>query len=122
MLGYKLKIMSTLKNQVQLIGNLGKDIELKTFDNGLILAKATIATTEYFKNNKGEKTQDTQWHNVVAWGKTAEYMGQVLKKGDEVAIKGKLVYKNYQNAEGKTQYITEIVTNEFMKMGPKAKA
>ena len=122
MLGYKLKIMSTLKNQVQLIGNLGKDIELKTFDNGLILAKATVATTEYFKNNKGEKTQDTQWHNVVAWGKTAEYMGQVLKKGDEVAIKGKLVYKNYQNAEGKTQYITEIVTNEFMKMGPKAKA
>lgn len=112
-------IMNNLRNQVQLIGHVGADLEMKTFDTGMILAKAPIATNEYYRNNKGEKVQETQWHKVVAWGKTAEFMNAQLKKGDEVALMGKLVHRKYQDKEGQTQYITEVVVNEFMKLNAK---
>ena len=108
--------MNTLRNSVQLIGNLGKDIELKAFDNGSKLAKFSLATNEYYKNNKGEKVQETQWHNVVAWGKTAELMEKVLNKGSEVAIRGKLTHRSYDDKEGVTRYVSEIVAQEFVKI------
>ena len=108
--------MSTLKNQVQLIGNLGKDLEFKTFDNGNMLAKGPLATNDYYKNNKGEKITETQWHNIVAWGKTAELMNSLLKKGDEVAVQGKLVHRKYEDAGGQMKYVSEIVVNEFVKI------
>lgn len=114
--------MNNLRNQVQLIGHIGAEVELKTFDTGMMLAKAPLATNEYYRNNKGEKVQDTQWHKVVAWGKTAEFMNQQLKKGDEVALSGKLVHRKYQDGDGRTQYITEIVVNEFMKLGTREKS
>lgn len=114
--------MNSLRNQVQLIGYLGKDIELKNFDKGMCLAKAPVATSEYYRNSQGEKVQETQWHNVVAWGKTAELMSQLLHKGDEVALKGKLIYKSYKDAEGKARYSTEVVISEFIKMGAREKA
>jgi len=108
--------MNTLRNQVQLIGNLGKDMEFKAFDNGTMLIRGPIATNEFYKNNKGEKVQETQWHNVVAWGKTAELMHTLLKKGDEVAVQGKLVHRKYDDSNGQTKYVSEIVVGEFVKI------
>jgi len=106
--------MSTSRNCVQLIGNLGKEVELLNFDSGNSKAAFTLATNEYYKNNKGEKVQDTQWHNVVAWGRIAENMKSILDKGSEVLVKGKLVSRAYEDKNGVTKYITEIVAKEFV--------
>lgn len=110
--------MNTLKNKVQLIGHLGNDPELKTV-NGNNLAKISIATNETYKNAKGEKITDTQWHNVIAWGKTADIIGKYLKKGSEVAIEGKLINKNYTDKEGVKRYVTEVQANEVLLLGSK---
>jgi len=87
--------MNSLNNNVQLIGNLGKDPVFKKFDNGNHLIKFSLATTDYYKNKDGEKMQDTQWHNLVAWGKTAELMEQILTKGSRVVVQGKLVSRSF---------------------------
>jgi len=108
--------MNTLRNSVQLIGNLGKEIELKNLDSGSKLAKITIATNDYYKNNKGETVQDTQWHNAIAWGNLAENMSKILDKGNEVALKGKLVHRTYEDKDGNTRYISEVVVSEFIKI------
>jgi len=109
--------MNTLRNQVQLIGHIGQDLETRSFDSGMTLAKAPFATNDYYRNNQGEKVQDTQWHNIVAWGKTAELMQQMVKKGDELAVKGKLMHRKYEDTSGQTRYVTEVVVNEFIKLG-----
>ena len=111
--------MNTIRNSVQLIGNLGKDVDFRNFDNGRSKAAFTIATNDYYKNNKGEKVQDTQWHNVVAWGRLAENMKNILEKGHEVLIKGKLVSRSYEDKEGTKKYITEVVANEFVAFAKK---
>jgi len=111
--------MSTLKNKVQLIGNLGKNPEVITLDSGKKLAKFTIATNESYRNAKGEKVEDTQWHNVIAWNKTAEIAEKYLVKGKEVAIEGKLTSRSYEDKEGVKKYITEIVVNELLMLGNK---
>lgn len=109
--------MSALRNKVQLIGNLGNDPEIINLESGKMLAKFTIATNESYKNNKGEKVTDTQWHNVVAWGKTAEIIEKYLTKGKEVAIEGKLTSRSYETKEGEKRYITEVVCNELLMLG-----
>ena len=114
--------MNTLKNSVQLIGNLGKDIELKEVANGSKMAKLTIATNDYYKNNKGETIKETQWHNLVAWGRNAELMAQILEKGNEVAIQGKLVHRMYEDKEGNVKYTSEVKVNEFIKITKSEKA
>lgn len=111
--------MSTLRNKVQLIGNLGKDPEIVNLDGGRKLAKFSIATNETYKNQKGEKITDTQWHNVVAWGKTAEIIESYLTKGKEVAIEGKLTSRSYDDKEGNKKYFTEVVCNELVLLGSK---
>lgn len=108
--------MNTLRNHVQLIGNLGKDFEVKSSSNGVSMAKAPIATNEYYTDSKGEKIQQTQWHNIVAWGKLAENMDKLLKKGDELAVQGKLVHRSYEDTKGETRYISEVIVNEFVKL------
>jgi len=108
--------MKSLRNSVQLIGNIGQDINFQTFDSGSALAKFSLATSEYYRNNKGEKVQETQWHNVIAWGKTAEYINQVLKKGHQVAVKGQLKYNSYESKDGIKRYSCDIVCNEFIKL------
>lgn len=113
----KFKIMSAIKNKVQLIGNLGNDPEIINLESGKRLAKFTIATNESYKNNKGEKITDTQWHNVVAWGKTAEIIEKYVTKGKEVAIEGKLTSRSYETKEGEKRYITEVVCNELLLLG-----
>ena len=111
--------MSTLRNKVQLIGNLGKDPEIMNLDGGKKLAKFSIATNETYKNQKGEKVTDTQWHNIVAWGKTAEIIENYVTKGKEVAIEGKLTSRSYDDKEGVKRYITEVVCNELVMLGSK---
>jgi single-strand DNA-binding protein len=111
--------MSSVCNNVQLIGNLGKDPEVKQFEGGKKLAKVSLATTEFYKNDKGEKVTDTQWHNLVAWGKTAEVMERFLKKGSEVAVLGKLVTRNYLDKEGNKRYVTEVQIGELHMLSAK---
>jgi single-strand DNA-binding protein len=83
------------------------------------LAKFSIATNESYKNAKGEKVTDTQWHNVVAWDKTAKIVESYLTKGKEVAVEGKLTSRSYETKEGEKRYITEIVCSELMMLGSK---
>ncbi|TXD82216.1 single-stranded DNA-binding protein [Subsaximicrobium wynnwilliamsii] len=111
--------MSTLRNKVQLIGNLGNDPEIVKLESGKTLAKFSIATNESYKNAKGELVKDTQWHNVVAWGKTAEVIEKYLTKGKEIAIEGKLTSRSYDDKEGVKRYITEVVCNEMLMLGGK---
>ncbi len=115
----KFNIMNTLRNAVQLIGRLGKDVNLTKFESGSVKASFTLATDDYYKNNKGEKVKDTQWHNVVAWGKMAQNMDAILAKGSEVMIKGKLCTRAYDDKDGNKRYITEVVAGEFMVFGKK---
>lgn len=112
-------IMKNLKNKVQLIGNLGKDPEVKQLNSGKTVANLSIATSETYKNAEGEKITDTQWHNLVAWGKTAEFAENYLKKGNKVAIDGKLINRTYEDKEGIKRYVTEILVNEFLMLTPK---
>lgn len=111
--------MNNLKNKVQLIGNLGNNPEIINLDSGSKLAKFSLATNESYKNNKGEMVKETQWHNIVAWGKTAIIIENYLKKGNEVALEGKLVNRNYENKNGEKRYVTEIVISELLMLGSK---
>ncbi len=106
--------MYALKNKVQLIGNLGMNPEVKTLDGGKKLAKFSIATNETYRNAKGDKVKETQWHNVVAWGKTAEIAEKYLTKGSEVAVEGKITYRNYNDKDGNKKYVTEIQISELL--------
>ena len=106
--------MNTLKNKVQLIGNLGNDPEIINLESGKMLAKFSIATNESYKNAQGEKVTDTQWPNVVAWGKTASLVEKYLQKGKEIAIEGKLTTRSWEDKEGMKRYTTEVVCNELL--------
>lgn len=107
---------NTLKNSVNLIGNIGKDVAVTTFDNGNKKAAIVLATNDYYTNSKGEKVKQTEWHNLVAWGKTAELMSATLTKGNEVAIQGKLTSRSYTDKDGVTKYVTEVQVNEFYRI------
>ena len=109
--------MNTLKNKVQLIGNLGNDPEIINLESGKMLAKFSIATNESYKNAQGEKIIDTQWHNVVAWGKTANLVEKYLQKGKEIAIEGKLTSRSWEDKDGMKRYTTEVVCNELLMFG-----
>ncbi len=85
-----LNVMSTIRNKVQLIGNVGNAPEVRHLESGKKVASFSLATNEIYKNSKGEKVQNTQWHNIVAWGNTAEIVEQYVGKGKEIAIEGKL--------------------------------
>jgi single-strand DNA-binding protein len=109
--------MNTLRNKVQLIGNLGKDPEIVNLESGKTLAKFSIATNESYKNAQGEKVTDTQWHNIVAWGKTAQIVEKYVTKGKEVAIEGKLTTRSWEDKDGLKRYITEVVCSELLMLG-----
>lgn len=109
--------MNTLRNKVQLIGNLGSDPEIITLESGKKLARLSIATNENYKNAQGEKITDTQWHNLVAWNKTADIIEQYVTKGKEIAIEGKLTTRTYEDKDGHTRYVTEVVVNELLLLG-----
>jgi len=106
--------MNAMKNKVQLIGNVGQDPEVKTFEGGKKVASLTIATNEFYKNEKGEKIEDTQWHRVTAWGKLADLIEKYVTKGKEIVVEGKLVHRSYDDKDGIKRYITEVVINDIL--------
>lgn len=108
-----------MKNRVQLIGHLGQNPEIKNLDNGNKMAKMSIATNETYKNNQGEYVQETQWHNIIAWGKVAEVAEKILKKGSEVIAEGKLIHRNYTDKDGAKKYITEVQLNNILLLDKK---
>ena len=111
--------MNTLRNSVRLIGNLGMNPEVKETANGKKLAKFSLATTETHMDAGGSKVKETSWHNLVLWGKQADIAGKYLKKGNEIAVEGKLTSRNYTDKEGVKKYFTEIIVNEFVMLGGK---
>lgn len=106
--------MNAMKNRVQLIGNVGNDPEVKTLENGRKLAYLSIATNDKYTNDKGEKVEQTEWHRITAWGKTAEIIEKYVVKGKEVAIEGKLTHRSYDDKNGEKKYVTEVVANEIL--------
>jgi single-strand DNA-binding protein len=119
LINQKLKNMKTLRNKVNLIGNLGSKPEYKVLDGGQKLAKVSIATNETYKNAKGERITETQWHNVVAWGKVAEILEKYTEVGSKVAVEGKLVNKQYTDKSGTKRYSTEVQISELLLLGGK---
>ena len=111
--------MNTLRNKVQLIGNLGMTPEVRTLDGGKKVARVSLATREIYKNYKGDRFTETYWHNLVAWGKTAEIAEKIMSKGSEVAIEGKLVTRAYTDKHGVKRFVTEVVVNEFVLLDSK---
>jgi single-strand DNA-binding protein len=109
--------MNTMKNKVQLIGNVGNDPEIKNFEGGKKVAHLNIATNDSYKNDKGERVEQTEWHRVVAWGKTAEIIEKFVTKGNQVGIEGKLTNRSYDDKNGEKRYITEVVVSEVMLLG-----
>ena len=95
-------------NKVILFGNVGKDPDIKNLEGDKKVAKFSLATTSHFKDRNGEKCTDTQWHNIVFWGKQAELVEKYIKKGSPLIIEGEIRYRSYEDKEGVTKYITEI--------------
>ena len=112
--------MSTLRNKVQLIGNIGNEPKIMNLESGKKVARFSMATNEYYRNAQGEKVQSTQWHYVVAWDKKADIIEQYAHKGKEVAIEGKLISRSYTNEVGVKCYVTEIVAYEILLLGAKS--
>ena len=108
--------MSSVRNQVTLIGNTGANPEVKTFGENGKLATLSIATNENYKNHKGERVTETQWHHVVAWGKNAEFVEKNVTKGQSLAVSGRLVNRSYEK-DGEKKYVTEVVANEVVLFG-----
>lgn len=106
--------MNSLKNRVTLIGNLGQDPEVKTTESGKKVTHFTLATEDSYKNSDGQKVKETTWHNIVAWNGLAETAGRFLKKGKEVAVEGRIVYRTYDDKKGVTKNITEIVLSDLL--------
>ncbi len=112
--------MKNLSNNVQLIGFLGNAPELKEFESGKKIASFSLATSDSYVNAQGQKIEDTQWHKVVAWGKTAEFINNYINKGNRVAVAGKLMHRSYTDKDNETRYITEVVASEVLSLTPKA--
>jgi single-strand DNA-binding protein len=106
-----------MRNKVQLIGHVGQDPEIKTLEGGRKLANITIATNDVYYKENGDKVENTEWHKVTAWGKTAEIVEKYVTKGKEIAIEGKLTHRSYEDKEGIKRYVTEVVANELVLIG-----
>ena|GEM_PF-32131 len=106
--------MSSIKNQVQLIGNVGQEPQVTNLESGKKVVRFSLATNENYKNDKGEKVQSTDWHTVVAWGKTAEIVEKFVGKGKEVGITGKLKTRTYTTEDGNQRYVTEVEAREIL--------
>ena len=108
----------SLRNKVTLICHTGKEVEIVNFEKGM-KATVSLATNDYYTNSLGEKVEETQWHNLVAFGKTAEIFQKYVQKGKEIAIEGKLTYRTYDDKDGQKRYITEIRVEELLLLGTK---
>jgi single-strand DNA-binding protein len=106
--------MYALKNKVTLVGNMGDAAVIKSFGEDKKVANFSLATNEVFKNEKGERNTETQWHKLVAWGKVADIIEKYTKKGSEIMVEGKLIYRTYQDKDNVTKYVTEIEVREVL--------
>jgi single-strand DNA-binding protein len=113
--------MNALKNKVQLIGHLGSKLDLKNLESGKSVGNVSLATSEVYKNQKGERVEETIWHNLVVWDKTAENLAKFTDKGSEIAIEGKLTNRSYTDKNGDKKLVTEIIVNEFLLLDKKPK-
>jgi len=104
-------------NKVILVGNLGQDPEVRRLENGVAVAKFSVATTEKYKDRNGEQQSQTEWHSVVVWRGLAEVAEKYLKKGRQVYVEGKLTHRKWQDKDGNTRYTTEVVANNFQMLG-----
>jgi single-strand DNA-binding protein len=111
--------MGIMKNKVQLIGNLGQDPEIKIIGDDKKVAHISLATNENYRNLKGEKATDTQWHAIVAWGRLAELAEKYLLKGSEILVEGKLINRSYTDKQGLKKYITEVQATEILILSKK---
>ena len=109
--------MNALRNKVQLIGRLGQDPEIMTFDDGNKMAKFSIATDDSYKDKNGEKVERTYWHNVIVRGGLVNIVENYVMKGKEIAIEGKLTNRSYEDKDGKKRYTTEVLCNELLLLG-----
>jgi single-strand DNA-binding protein len=112
---------NSLVNSVRLIGNVGNDPVLRTLTNGKKVAQFQVATNNRYLDNNGNKVTNTQWHNIVAWGKTAEIVEKYINKGKHLAINGSLNHRSYDNNQGNKVYVTEVLLEdvEFLDVLPK---
>jgi single-strand DNA-binding protein len=106
-------------NKIILLGNVGKDPETRTLENGTKVTSLTIATSETWKDKQGNKKEEVQWHSVQLWRGLAEVAETYVKKGSKLLIEGKVTYRSYEDKEGNTKYITEIVGKEMKMLGGK---
>ncbi len=106
-----------MRNKVQLIGHVGQEPEIKEFEGGRKVANITLATNDYYTNDKGEKVEQTEWHRISAWGKVAEIIEKYVDKGKEIAVEGKLTHRSYDDKDGNKKYITEVVANDILLLG-----
>jgi len=106
-------------NKVILIGNLGKDPEVRYLENGVAVANFSLATTENYKNKDGERVSQTEWHNIVLWRGLAEIAEKWLKKGSSVFIEGKIRTRKWEDKDGNTRYNTEILADNMTMLGKK---
>lgn len=111
--------MYALRNKVQLIGHVGQKPQTRTLEGDKKMVRFSVATSESYRNAQGVKVTDTQWHNLVAFGKVAEIAEKYLDKGTEVALEGKLVNRNYTDKQGAKKYVTEIQISELLLLGSK---
>jgi single-strand DNA-binding protein len=109
--------MARSVNKVILIGNLGKDPELRYAPSGSAVASFSLATSEQWKDQEGNPQERTSWHNIVVWGKLAEIAAEYLKKGRKVYIEGRLQYRDYETKDGTRRYVTEVVVNDLVMLG-----
>lgn len=114
--------MNKLRNSVNLIGNLGRDPEIFTLDGGREMTRFSVATTEYYKNREGDKVEETQWHNCVAFGKSCDLIKRYVKKGEQIALRGKIEYRSYQDKEGKNRKATQILVDEVVLLAKRRSA
>lgn len=106
-----------MKNRVQLIGRVGQDPEVKSLEDGKKVATVSIATNDVYYKDNGDKVEQTEWHRVTAWGKTAEIIEKYVIKGKEIAIEGKLSHRSYEDKEGNKKFVTDVVANEVLLLG-----
>lgn len=108
-----------LRNSVRLIGHLGKDPELQQLKSGTHVSRLSLATKDIYTDSKGQRVEDTQWHRLTAWGKTAENMNKFCKKGSEIVVGGRIAYNTYEDKDGVKRKSSEIIVNEFLLLDKK---
>jgi len=112
--------MNTLRNSVKLIGRLGQDPEIRNLEKGSKMARLSLATSDTYTDKQGNRKEQTQWHNLVVWGNLATICEKYLKKGKEIAVDGRIAYRNWEDKNGSKHISADIIVNDILFIGSKA--